>query len=227
MCAGIWMPAVAQTSVQTPVREVASHGSWNYGPLVQGGLGVTDNRGGYKFFMAGVHVGKVLTPEKGSGFFKGQFEYAAEFWPYWQSNVPTFQRVKCNASLSVCSSPYTVGGTYHGMSLTPVILRWNLTNHAKVMPWVQGAGGLIWTNHKYPPYGSATVINLANTGPNSETSVWNYTPQFGVGMHYFVKPRRSIDFGANAVHISNASMGDRNPGVNVTLQFNVGYSWWK
>jgi hypothetical protein len=48
-----------------------------------------------------------------------------------------------------------------------------------------------------------------------------------VGMHYFVKPRRSIDFGANAVHISNASMGDRNPGVNVTLQFNVGYTWWK
>jgi lipid A 3-O-deacylase len=227
MSAALAMPAAAQTGIQSPVREVASHPGWEYGPLVQGGLGVTDNRSGYKFIMAGVHVGRVLTPELGSGFLKGQFEFAAELFPYWQSNVPKFQRVKCNSSLTVCSPPYTVGGTYHGVSLTPVILRWNMTNHRRIMPWVQGAGGLIWTNHKYPPYGSATVINLANAGPTSETSVWNFTPQAGVGMHYFVKPRRSIDFGANAVHISNASMGDRNPGVNVTLQFNVGYTWWK
>jgi lipid A 3-O-deacylase len=29
------------------------------------------------------------------------------------------------------------------------------------------------------------------------------------------------------MHISNASLGDANPGVNATVQFQIGYSWWK
>ncbi|XWK52478.1 acyloxyacyl hydrolase [Tunturiibacter empetritectus] len=52
-------------------------------------------------------------------------------------------------------------------------------------------------------------------------------PQGGVGLHYFLRPRRSIDFSANGVHISSASLGDRNPGVNASVQFSLGYTWWK
>jgi len=48
-----------------------------------------------------------------------------------------------------------------------------------------------------------------------------------VGLHYFVSANRSIDIGANAIHISSASLGDKNPGVNASVQFTVGYSWWK
>jgi hypothetical protein len=95
------------------------------------------------------------------------------------------------------------------------------------MPWIQGAGGLIWTNHKYPAFGNTDPTNPAETGPSANTSVWNFTPQFGVGTHYFIKPRRSIDVSANAVHISSASLGDKNPGVNASVQFSIGYSWWK
>jgi hypothetical protein len=29
------------------------------------------------------------------------------------------------------------------------------------------------------------------------------------------------------IHISNASLGDHNPGLNFTFQFSAGYSWWK
>jgi hypothetical protein len=138
-----------------------------------------------------------------------------------------------------CSAPYTVGGTYTGVSVTPIILRWNFTHGRRWMPWMQGAGGLIWTNHKYPAFGEAPPAGagiygspesgdlLANDGPNTDTSVWNFTPQFGVGAHYFVRPRRSIDFSANAVHISSSSLGDKNPGVNASVQLSVGYSWWK
>ena len=72
-----------------------------------------------------------------------------------------------------------------------------------------------------PPY------DLINDGPNADASVWNFTPQGGIGAHYFIRPRRSIDLGVNAVHISSASLGDRNPGVNASLQFSLGYSWWK
>jgi hypothetical protein len=46
-------------------------------------------------------------------------------------------------------------------------------------------------------------------------------------MHYFFKDKRSVDFSANAVHISSASLGDKNPGVNASIQVSLGYTWWK
>ena len=215
---------------ESPVQTQAHTRGWEYGALFQGGKGITDDRDDFKFFMAGAHVGKVLTSQIGRGALRGNFEYAVEVFPYWQSNTPTFQRQSCVATaistVINCSSPYTVGGTYHGASITPIILRWNFTSGHRIMPWVQGAGGVLWTNHKYPAYGQGPV-NLGNDGPNADASVWNFTPQGGIGMHYFVKPRRSVDLGANAVHISSASLGDRNPGVNASVQFSIGYSWWK
>ena len=215
---------------QAPVQAAASGTPWEYGVLFQGGKGITDNRDGFKFFMAGAHLGKVLTPVYGRGILRGNFEYAGEIFPYWQSNTPKFQRYNCTATPNPivlnCVGPYTVGGTYHGVSITPIILRWNFTHGKRIMPWVQAAGGVLWTNHKYPAYGQGQV-NLVNAGPGSGASVWNFTPQGGVGLHYFVKPKQSLDLGANGVHISSASLGDRNPGVNASVQFSLGYSWWK
>src|SRR6185312_14737178 len=111
-------------------------------------------------------------------------------------------------------------------SITPIILRWNFTGTRHISPWIQGAGGALWTNHKYPAFGGEP-LSLANDGPSADSSVWNFTPQFGVGFHYFLRPRRSIDFSANAVHISSSSLGDKNPGVNASVQFSIGYTWWK
>lgn len=223
--------AKAQMSpTEAPVAAVAKGTPWEMGVLFQGGKGVTDHRDDFQFFMAGAHVGKVLTPGLGTGLFQGNLEYAAELFPYWQSNTPNFQRYTCSATANPavlsCVGPYTVGGTFHGVSATPIILRWNFTRGRKIMPWVQAAGGVLWTNHKYPAYGQGPVT-LQNDGPNSDASVWNFTPQGGVGMHYFVKANGSVDFSANAVHISSASLGDRNPGVNASVQFSVGYTWWK
>jgi lipid A 3-O-deacylase len=203
---------------------------WNIGAIFQGGKGVTDNRDGFTFLMAGVHAGKILTRNAGPGFLHGNFEYAVELFPFWQSYTPTFQRESCteppNSFIITCSPPYTVGGTFSGITLTPVIFRWNFVHSQKWVPWAQAAGGLLWTNHKYPAFGGPPY-NIQNDGPNADSSVWNFTPQGGIGLHYFVNPRHSIDLGANAVHISSASLGDRNPGVNASVQFSVGYSWWK
>ena len=204
------------------------------GGIVEGGKGITDQRDDFKFIMAGVHAGKVLTYDHGHGLLRGNFEYAVEFFPYWQSFTPRFQKASCTGSGANpgtpenplnCSAPYTVGGTFSGISLVPVILRWNFAGTRRITPWVQAAGGLLWTNHKYPAYGS-TTLNLSNDGPNADASVWNFTPQGGIGLHYFLSPKRSIDFGANGVHTSSASLGDRNPGVNASVMFNLGYTWW-
>lgn len=230
--------AAAQTATAgddgaTPFHVAPGHLPLELGALVQSGFGVTEDRGSFKFLLAGAHAGKVLTDNHGPGFLRGNFEYAVEVFPFWQSYTPKFQRETCvspvvpiGGSAFSCSEPYTVGGTFTGISVTPIILRWNLVGSRRISPWVQGAGGLIWTNHKYPAFGGPPY-NPINDGTNSDTSIWNFTPQFGVGAHYFIRPRRSIDFGANAVHISSASLGDKNPGVNASVQFSLGYTWWK
>jgi hypothetical protein len=217
--------------------------SFEWGVLTQGGTGITDNRDGFRFIMAGVHAGKVLTGNFGPGALRGNIEYAIEVFPFWQSYTPVTKRQNCvtvtspvsgGTQQASCSAPFSIGGTYTGVSITPILLRWNFAGSERWAPWLQGGGGVIWTNHKYPPFGGPPVSpgglslsTVGNNGPGSDTSVWNFTPQFGVGVHYFTRPNRSIDFGANAVHISSASLGDKNPGVNASVQFTAGYSWWK
>ncbi len=220
----------AQTATQGDAKVADSALPIEIGAVVQSGLGVTDQRDDFRFLMAGVHAGKVLTKNHGVSILRGNFEYAAEAFPFWQAYTPKFQRANCepvaDSSAISCSPLYTVGGTFSGISVTPIILRWNFSGTRHITPWAQAAGGLLWTNHKFPAYGSP-VLNLGNDGPNTDASVWNFTPQGGVGLHYFISPTRSVDLGANAVHISSASLGDRNPGVNASVQFSIGYTWWK
>ena len=213
----------------------------NVGVLVQGGFGVTEQRNNFGFLMAGVRAGKVLTGNLGHGMVRGNFEYGVEVFPFWQSYTPTSLRQNCTyltnagSQEASCSAPFKIGGTFTGASITPIVLRWNFSGTKHWAPWVQGAGGLVWTNHKYPAYGgppaNATggifIGSFGANGANDDTSVWNFTPQFGVGAHYFISAHRSIDLGANAIHISSASLGDKNPGVNASVQFTLGYSWWK
>ncbi|QHN03129.1 acyloxyacyl hydrolase [Granulicella sp. WH15] len=221
---------VSSPAGTNPIDTASTRQPFELGVLVQGGTGITDQRDGFKFLSAGVHAGRILTGNFGPGPLRGNFEYAVEAFPFWQSYTPKFQKVDCtqaaNSALINCSQPYTVGGTYTGASITPIIIRWNFARHGRFTPWAQAAGGVLWTNHKYPAYGDTTT-NLNTNGPNGDASVWNFTPQGGVGFHYFTRPNRSVDFSANAVHISSASLGDRNPGVNVSLQFTLGYTWWK
>jgi hypothetical protein len=222
-------PVVDRTN---PVAQVRDAKSWEFGPFVNGGTGVGD-RSDYKFLWAGFQLAKPMTPVLHAGIFTGQFELGGNIMPLWQAYTPSHhqQEYQCldeqTKQLVNCLLPVG-GGTYRGVSLTPVILRWNFLTHSRrIQPWFQGAGGLIYTTHKFPPnlLSSPPVNGLP--GINGGTCVWNFTPQGGLGVHYFTRARRSIDLGVNAVHISSASLGDRNPGVNASIQVQLGYTFWK
>jgi hypothetical protein len=232
---GVSLPLAAQSSssqttstssanARTPVAETMTHNPWNWGVFFAGGAsaGVTPSS---TYLSLGARAGKVMTGPFGPGFLRGQFEYSAELTPWWQGRTATFERYNLTATsnpdIAAIAGPYKTGGAYNGVSITPVLLRWDLSGGRRIMPFVQGGGGMIWTNHKFPPVGPFPAPG------HQGTSVWNFTPQFGVGFQYFLKPRRSITFNANAMHISNSSLGDANPGVNATVQFQIGYSWWK
>lgn len=196
--------------------------SWELGPFVNVGNGI-GSRASYHFLALGFQAGKILTPVLRAGRLSGQFEYSFNLMPFWQAYTPAPYSVTVTTPDGPVVQNYG-GGTFTGLSLTPVILRWNFATHwQRFQPWFQAAGGLIYTTHKFPP--DLLVVHGSPTGGG--TSVFNFSPQGGMGFHYFLRNGRSIDLGVNAVHISSASLGDKNPGVNSSVQVQIGYTFWK
>ena len=224
------LAASAALNAQAPADASKSTGfhelpHLHYGPFIAYGKGVGD-RSSYNFLSAGAELGIELTPVVGPGILSGRFELAGNIMPLWQAYTPgphdeTRTCVDPSGNKSPCVVPVG-GGTFTGVSITPVIFRWNFAARSKrIQPWLQGAGGLIYTTHKFPP------DVLVPGGFPGGTSVWNFSPQGGIGLHYFTRDSRSIDFGVNAIHISSASLGDKNPGVNASIQVQVGYTFWR
>ena len=209
------------SDTDSPAARVRNDHKFGYGPFVNWGTGVGD-RSNYKFFWGGAQFQKPMFPPVHAGFLSGQFEAGANLMPLWQAYTPAPHLQTVNLSGGGTAVVPYGGGTFRGVSLTPVILRWDfLTDSNRWQQWFQGAGGLIYTTHKFPP------DQLVPKGTPGGTSVWNFAPQGGLGIRYFVRPRRSVDFEINAVHISSASLGDKNPGVNASIQIQVGYTFWK
>lgn len=221
---------IESTSPNDPVAEVRDTRSWELGPFLNWGTGVGD-RSNYKFLWGGFQIAKIISPVVHAGIFSGQFEFGGEVMPLWQAYTPPphLQAYTCETQTGqfiTCDLPFG-GGTFRGVSIEPVIFRWNfLTRSRRIQPWLQAAGGLIYTTHKFPP--NLMSNNNPANGPiiDGGTSVWNFSPQGGIGVHYFLKPKRSIDLVVSGVHISSASLGDRNPGVNASIQIQAQYTFW-
>lgn len=213
-------PGGSPANSLAPAGDAQSNRLWEFGPFLNGGKGIGD-RSDFYFFSTGFQVGKALTPVVKLGPLSGQFELNGNIMPLWQAYTPAPHTTVVTSG----DNHYTAqvgGGTFTGFSVTPVVFRWNFaTPSRRFTPWIQAAGGVIYTTHKFPPN------ILVPKGDPGGTSVFNFSPQGGIGFHYFTKPRRSVDFSLNAIHISSASLGDRNPGVNASLQFQLGYTWWK
>jgi lipid A 3-O-deacylase len=226
------LPAGAQSpqsiDPDNPVAQVRMHQSWEFGPFLNWGTGL-GNRDNFKFFWGGFELSKPVSPLVHAGILSGQFEFGGNIQPLWQAYTPAPHTVQepcdVDGAVTACPWPYG-GGTFRGVSIMPVVFRWNFLTHFRtVQPWFQAAGGLIYTTHKFPPnYFSDPASNPPVDGG---TCVWNFSPQGGMGLHIFTAAKRSIDIGVNGVHISSASLGDRNPGVNASLQVQVGYTFWK
>ncbi|HWG19851.1 MAG TPA: acyloxyacyl hydrolase [Terracidiphilus sp.] len=171
-----------------------------------------------EFYSLGCDAGMRIGDVRGRGPLRGRGEMMFELMPFWlgrypaQSGLyedpgyPTFPNAKWSQKEEI----------FPGASITPLLLRWNFTGEQplRLIPWMQLGGGLLWTTHNFPD------------GANG-TSVFNFTPQLGAGVNVFRRPNQSLDFAVKVIHISNAGLGDHNPGLNQTLQFSAGYSWWK
>ena len=224
--------AASLTDLHGYGQELASHGPWQIGVFAAGGFppNYEAHSGGSNpiavglqldLLSAGVQIGRMLSgpprmgaPARARG-----------------SGCRGYAILDC--ALSFAESPLllptlwvrrvTTSGrdkTYLELSITPLLFRWNFRERAsrRSVTWAQLGGGLLWTNHKFP---------VPNPLMTESTSVINFTPQGAIGKSIFIKKNRSLDFALKAIHISNAGLGNENPGLDITLQFSAGYSWWR
>jgi lipid A 3-O-deacylase len=103
------------------------------------------------------------------------------------------------------------GGVYGG-SIRPAIWKWNFTSGSKIAPYFAAEGGVVFSRANVPP---------------GDTSQINFTPGAAFGANFFLKRRRALFVEGNVGHLSSASLGNHNPGYNITFLFTVGYSWFK
>lgn len=167
--------------------------TWDVGVWVAGATG-EENRNSFseaQIFAAGVSVGRLVTDEIGDGWRRGHLEYIFNL-------IPVF----------VHPTPQSV----YGGGFEPVILRWNSGLRAgRVAPYLELAGGGLWTNGNLPA---------------GDTSNFNFTARGGGGIQIFARNKRALDVGFRWWHISNANLGAKNPEFN-GVQVSLGYHWFK
>jgi len=171
---------------------------WEIGPWFGGGFGLGKSDG-FTIINSGVRIGRVLTHVIGDGKFRGTFEWAADIIPLYEVAQPEF---------------YTYGPQHwiYAFSATPVVAKWNWVANEKVTPYFALEGGLLFSTKPIP---------------KPDTSNVNFTPGGALGLFLKQTPKHAIDLSLHITHISNASLGNNNPGINATMQFRIGYTWFK
>lgn len=107
---------------------------------------------------------------------------------------------------------FNYGRTVYTVGVTPLVAKWNFTSGERTVPFFGVVGGALFSSENFPAGDTAKV---------------NFQTGAGVGFQHFVTPGRAINVEVRALHISNASIGNHNPGVNAQLQFQLGYTWFK
>ena len=102
------------------------------------------------------------------------------------------------------------GHPQYAGAINPFIAKWNFTGGQTVSPYVAAVGGIVFSSHQLPA---------------PDTSQVNFTSGAELGLQWFHRPKRSWDFAVKIYHLSNASLGRYNPGINGAVQFMVGYTW--
>lgn len=166
------------------------------------GVGKASN---WSFIEGGLRVGKVLTGEHGGGLLRGNLEFAGDLMPFIMRQPVT---VQAGPNLFVRTSRTQ---TIYGGGINPFVLRWNFTRGREIAPFAGIDGGVLFTNKDMP---------------QPDTSKVNFASGVEFGAHFFRSERRAITLSGHVLHISNASLGNHNPGLNTTLHFRLGYTWF-
>ncbi len=119
--------------------------NWDLSVWVAGETGEenTNSFAEAQIWSAGVFIGWAITGERGSGWRRGNLEYAFDLMPVFETRGN--QRI-------------------HGGGFDPIILRWNSALHTpRVSPYIELAGGAVITSSNLPP-GNTSSFNFTPKG---------------------------------------------------------------
>ena len=142
-----------------------------------------------------------------------QFESRYERLIYWRK--PFAVRWVFDAvPFALVGDPRTGAGRRaysYGIGGSPIGAQVNFVHYRRVEPFLTSGGGFLYFNHRM--FGT--------------TQQFNFTAQLGAGVQLFSPDRRTaIDLGYKYHHISNANLGNQNPGLDSHMLF-VGLSLFR
>lgn len=115
--------------------------------------------------------------------------------------------------VTLVGDPHTYNGhrAYaYGVGGSPVGAQVNFVHFQRVEPFLTSGGGFLYFNHRM--FGATQ---------------FNFTAQLGGGVQLFTSSRRAaIDIGYKYHHISNANLGNQNPGLDSHMLF-IGVSLFR
>ncbi len=196
---GFSILASAQDLGDAP-SNVLRHPGWSYGGQFSGGSTVVQVSAPI-FFTANRSISNLAV-----GFHVGRV-LTREHGPGWARGTFEWDMTVIPAEV------FWVMGSHYAGGFEAFGPRWNFTGaHRSVVPFLGLSGGMLFSPSNFPP---------------GDTAQFNFTAAFDAGTRLFLRPRRSLDLGMRIQHISNAFLGHSNPGVPVSLQLTLGYSWYR
>jgi hypothetical protein len=100
--------------------------------------------------------------------------------------------------------------TIYGAGLSPLGLKVNFGQQSWIKPFVSASVGFLYFQEDIPV-------------PHS--SRFNFTPEIGLGLQFFLAPKRAVTLAYKFHHMSNANTGRRNPGMDSHVIY-AGFSFF-
>jgi hypothetical protein len=120
--------------------------------------------------------------------------------------------LECDFNIIPVNLYFINGRQYYLGGFEAVAPRWNFTGHrGRLLPFAGVAGGMLFSPQKFPP---------------GDTANANFTVGVDLGAHVFTRHRQSFDVTSRLHHLSNAGFGHYNPGLPLSLQIVLGYTWY-
>jgi hypothetical protein len=100
--------------------------------------------------------------------------------------------------------------TIYGAGLSPLGLKLNFAQESWIKPFVAASVGFLYFAHDVPVPDSAR---------------FNFTPEIGLGVQFFLTPKNAVTLGYKLHHMSNANTGGSNPGMDSHVIY-AGFSFF-
>lgn len=138
-----------------------------------------------------------------TGAFNAGLRYG---WVLTGPHLPSFLRGRFEYAVDALPVflVFQPANTAYGVGFDPLGLKWNFQRHGRFSPFLELTGGVLLTTHDVP----------------TNTNSVNFMDQAAFGTH-ILGAKYNVSVELRYMHISNAGLGNLNPGVN-TVQVRVG-----